>query len=163
MIVVSDSSPLITLAAAGHLDLLHALYGRVLVPEAVHREVTGARAELPGAEAVRQAAWVELVVVADRTLVALLEQDVDMGEAEAIALAVERGADLVLLDERPARRRADLLGLRYTGVVGVLLEAKERGLVSAVRPVLDAMRASGFWLSDAVYRQALALVGEGPR
>ena len=163
MIVVSDSSPLIALAAAGHLVLLRDLYGHVLIPDAVRREVTEAGPALPGAEAVREAAWIERASVEDRALVTLLRQDVDAGEAEAIALALERGADLVLLDERLARRRAEALGLPYAGVVGVLIEAKAQGRLAAVGPVLDALRASGFWLGEAVYRRALAIAGEQGR
>ncbi|WP_295588172.1 DUF3368 domain-containing protein [uncultured Lamprocystis sp.] len=71
------------------------------------------------------------------------------------------GATLVLMDERDGRHRAQRMGLRTMGVVGVLLLAKERGLLSAVRPSLDALRSqAGFWLSDAVYRQALGIAKE---
>ncbi|MEW6367813.1 MAG: DUF3368 domain-containing protein [Acidobacteriota bacterium] len=97
----------------------------------------------------------------NRALVTVLERDLDLGESESIALAVDLTADLVPLDEKEARREAERLGLNVMGVVGVLLEAKARGLVSAVRPLLDSLRHdAGFWLSDAVYQSALGLAGE---
>jgi predicted nucleic acid-binding protein len=104
---------------------------------------------------------VKNAAVENRVLVAALERDLDRGEAEAIALACEVGASLVLLDEREGRRTALRLGLRCAGVVGVLLEAKERGMVEAVRPLLDALRdTTGFYLTAEVYRHALVLAGE---
>jgi len=81
--------------------------------------------------------------------------------SETIALGIQLGATLVLMDERDGRNRARRQGLRSMGVVGVLLLAKERGLIPEVRPRLDALHGkAGFWLSDPVYRQALASAGE---
>ncbi len=91
----------------------------------------------------------------------MLRLELGEGEAEAIALALESQADLVLLDERRGRQRAVRLGLRVTGVLGVLVEAKCQHLLAAVRPVLDALRHdAGFWISDDLYRRVLDLAGE---
>ncbi|MFH1084528.1 MAG: DUF3368 domain-containing protein [Chloroflexota bacterium] len=98
--------------------------------------------------------------VADAALVTALERDLDRGEAETIALAIQLGADLVLLEEHDGRRAAQRLGLRVTGVVGVLLAAKQGALLPAIGPQLDRLRRAGFHLSDAVCRHALSLVGE---
>lgn len=85
-----------------------------------------------------------------------LQRDLDRGESASIALAVELGADLILLDEQDGRRLAQQQGLTPMGVVGVLLLAKRRGLLPAIRPSLDALRTdAGFWLGDSVYRLAL--------
>jgi predicted nucleic acid-binding protein len=92
----------------------------------------------------------------------VLQRDLDRGEAETIALAVELGADLLLLDEKEGRHVAQRLGLRVVGVGGILLEAKATGAIDVVRPHLDALRqTAGFYLSDSVYRYLLALAGEG--
>ncbi len=97
----------------------------------------------------------------NQALVTALQRDLDRGEAEGIALALELGADLVLLDEREGRRAAQRLGLRVLGVVGVLLEAKAQGELERVRPALDGLRqVAGFYLSDALYADVLALAGE---
>ncbi len=85
-------------------------------------------------------------------LVTALRLELDAGEAEAIALAVERNADLIVLDERIGRRAAQRLGLTVVGTLGVLIAAKDRGLLAAVRPVLDALRVeAGFWITDELY------------
>lgn len=68
-----------------------------------------------------------------------MSRELDKGEAEAIALALELGADQVLIDERRGRRIAARLNLRYTGILGILVEAKNRGLISEVKPLLDAL------------------------
>lgn len=160
MIVVSNTSPLTSLAIIGKLDLLRLLYGRVHIPPAV-REELGQGPEWPGQSAVREARWIVTHRVADPALVAVLEAELHSGEAEAVALANELHCDLVLLDEAETRRVAERLGLKQTGAVGVLLEAKRRGLVQAVRPVLDDLqREAGFWLSDDLYLHALELAGE---
>jgi len=85
----------------------------------------------------------------------------DRGEAESIALAAELRADLVLLDERRARRIASRLGLRYVGLVGILIEAKRRSKLPAVKPVLDALiTQAGFWVSTDLYARVVEAAGE---
>ena len=97
----------------------------------------------------------------NRELVRALQQELDAGEAEAIALALETGAELLLMDERLGRETAAHLGLRYVGVIGVLVEAKHKGLVSALKPQLDALRdVAGFRVSGGLYRRVLQDEGE---
>jgi len=93
--------------------------------------------------------------------VVALQRDLDRGEAESIALALDRNADLLLLDEKEGRRAAQRLGLHVVGVLGVLLEAKRKGLVATIRPHLDALRqTAGFYLSETLYLHALELAAE---
>ncbi len=161
MIVVSDASPLIALAAIGELGLLRLLYGEVLVPEAVHREATASRPSAPGAVEVRDATWIGVRSVTDRVLIAALSLDLDPGEAEAIALAVETDAELLLMDERRGRVAATRLGRRVVGVLGALIEAKQRGLVPAVRPLLDALADdAGFRISAELRKRVSEAAGE---
>jgi len=149
--VVSNASPLINLARIGKLDLLHDLYGELTIPEAVWREVVVEGAGQPGADEVKGATWIKRHAVANRQLVHALQQELDAGEAEAIVLASEMPAELLLMDERLGRETARHLGLRYTGLIGVLVEARRKGLISAVKPHLDALRdAAGFRVSDVL-------------
>ena len=120
MKVVSDASALINLARIGKLDLLQRSYGELLIPEAVWQEVVIAGVGQPGADEVRKATWIKTSNVANKHLVWALQQDLDAGEAEAIALTLEIEAALLLLDERLGRETAQHLGLRYVGLIGVL-------------------------------------------
>ncbi len=106
MHVVSNSSPLINLARIGKLTLLRELFGVLIVPDAVWQEVVVEGAGQPGADEVRSAAWIQRQAVMNTQLVQALQQDLDAGEAEAIALSLELGADLLLMDENLGRQTA---------------------------------------------------------
>jgi predicted nucleic acid-binding protein len=161
MIVVSNTSPLTNLAAIGHFDLLRRLYGRLYIAQGVWDELNAGGKRWPGCDQVIAADWIERQMVSNQALVTALRRDLDRGEAETIALALELKADLALLDEKEGRHAARRLGLYVIGVVGILLEAKASGMIDAVRPDLRALRqTAGFYLSEPLYRHALALAGE---
>jgi predicted nucleic acid-binding protein len=128
MNIVSNASPLIALIRIGQLDLLHQLYGTIVIPEAVWHEVMVEGTDRPGAEAVSSAAWIVRRTVTNRPLVHGLQQELDAGEAEAIALAMEINDALLLMDERLGRDTARHFGLRYTGVEAASLKPSIRGL-----------------------------------
>ena len=160
MIVVSNTSPIINLAVIGQLELLHKLYGRVLIPQAVYDEVVSGL-DQPGSREVQDVAWIECRSVEDDTLVAALKGKIDAGEAEAIALAIEEKADLLLLDERHGRSVALSLGIRFVGLLGVIIDAKNRNEIQAVKPVMDALIVkAGFWISQSLYETVLQVSGE---
>lgn len=162
MIVVSNTSPLTNLAAIGQFDLLRVLYGDLFIAQGVWEELNAGGRHWPGRDQVAGAEWIDRRGVQNEVLVTALRRDLDRGEAETIALALELKADLVLLDEREGRHAAKRLGLRVIGVVGILLDAKAHGAIQTVHPHLDALRqAAGFYLSDGLYQQVLAFAGEG--
>jgi len=161
VIVVSDASPLISLAVVGCLDVLRSLYERVIIPEAVYQEITGIP-RLPGALTIQELEWIVSQPVQNDTIVRALQGELDYGEAEALALAVEIQADLILIDERRARAIAARMGLSVVGVLGVLVEAKHKALVPLLKPILDALiTQAGFWVSQHLYERVLHVVGEG--
>jgi len=161
MIVVCNTSPLTNLAAIGQFELLHQLYGEVHIADGVWAELNAYGGDWPGRKETANAHWIWRRTVGDQVRVAVLLRDLDRGEAESIALALEIGADLILMDEQDGRHMAQRLGLRVTGVVGMLLEAKGKGRIDQLRPYLDALRwTANFYLSDAVYRAVLTLAGE---
>ncbi len=161
MIIVSDTSPINNLAAISHLHLLNRLYGTVFIPEAVYRELTDPNFPVAGATEVQTFSWIQPRTISDRTLVEALNNELDIGEAEAIALAVEMQADQVLIYERRGRLVASRLNLRYTGILGVLVEAKIQGLIAEVKPLLDALISeAGFWVAEPLYNSVLQLVNE---
>jgi predicted nucleic acid-binding protein len=163
LIVIADASPLIALSSLGCLSLLQERFPDGLtVPPAVWREVVEEGRGRSGADAVRAADWIRVQEVEDRDYIRLLQSSLDEGEAETIALAHERHADVVLLDEKTARMAAEQLGLRVLGVVGILIWARRSGRVKNLRQELIRIRDElGFRLSQRVVEMALQQVGEG--
>jgi len=161
MIVVSNTSPVINLAVVNHLNLLQKLYSKIVIPQAVYDEIVIEGAGQAGAEEVETLDWIEIKQVANRSMVKSLEADLDIGEAEAVVLAVELNADLLLINERKGRAVANRLGVNYIGLLGVLVQAKHDGLIPAVRPVMDSlMTQAGFWVSNELYNHVLQVTGE---
>jgi uncharacterized protein len=161
MIVASDTSPLTSLAAIGHFELLRTLYGEIYIAEGVRQELNHGGRRHPGSLEVERALWVHCREVRNQSLVTVLRRDLDRGEAETLALAMELKAALVLLDEKEGRHAAIRLGLRSLGTLGVLLQAKRHGEIIEVRPLLDDLREqAGFFVSDNLYWQVLEQAGE---
>jgi hypothetical protein len=161
MIVVSNTSPIINLASVGKLDLLQRLYGRIAIPKAVYHEIAVKGAGQAGATELPSLQWIESHQVVELLLVASLRMELDEGESEAIALAIQLKADLLLLDERRGRAVASRFGLNLIGLLGVLLEAKHKGFIASIKPVLDDLIArAGFWVSKKLYDRTLQLSGE---
>lgn len=161
MIVVCDASPIIGLSAVGKLSLLHQLYRNIVVPESVAREVAADGSGLPGTDALQGSDWITVQPVGDSVLLRALDAELDRGEAEAIALAVELRADLLLIDERRARKVALRFDLSVVGVLGVLVEAKRKKLLPTVRPVLDDLLThAGFRIGSDLYASVLRAAGE---
>lgn len=158
--IVCNAGPLISLARIGRLDLLPALFGEIIVPPAVHREVTNDES-LPGAKNLANADWLKIGEVQDRSSVERLLASLDSGEAEVLVLARELAATAAI-DEKRGRHLAAELGVPQTGTVGILLMAKQAGLVHLVRPLLDHLVAKGVRLSSRLYEEACRLAGELP-
>ncbi|MGC1306266.1 MAG: DUF3368 domain-containing protein [Phormidesmis sp.] len=116
---------------------------------------------MAGATEVQTFDWIQTRAVSDRTLVEALSNELDIREAEAIALAVETQADQVLIDECRGRLVATRLNLRYTGILGIVVEAKSQGLIVEVKPLLDALvNEAGFWVTEPLRNSVLQLVNE---
>lgn len=151
MIIVSNTSPLTNLAAIGQFHLLHNLYTCVHIADGVWDELHAGGFAWPGAEHVAAANWIERHTIEQSTRVHSLLRDLDRGEAESIVLALELGADWVLMDEREGRQIARRLGLQVVGVIGILLDAKAQHQIEQISPLLDALRSvSGFYISQAL-------------
>lgn len=149
MLVVADSSVLIAFHQIGFLDMLRTLYDRVDVPPAVAREVIPSVGRLP--------LWIiEIKPVSIHRLILTL----DDGEQEALSLAVQIQFDAELTDDLAARRIGERLQMRVIGSEGILGEAKKRGLIDVVTPLLNAMRANGLYISDRLVSEVLATAGE---
>lgn len=163
-VVVADAGPLIALARAGRLELLRALYTSIAIPPAVHGELRPA-SDRPGAVVLRaaiEAGWLRVVPPDDDASEALAElrRVLGAGEAEAIVLAQCLECRFLLVDERRARTVARQRSVPIAGIGGVLLAAKENGLVERVAPVLDELARSGYRFSGALVGRLIDLAGE---
>ncbi|HET9227420.1 MAG TPA: DUF3368 domain-containing protein [Thermoanaerobaculia bacterium] len=157
--VVCNAGPLIALSLVGQLDLLRQLYPRVIVPEPVFREVVAGGLDRAGASLIASAEWLERTELAVPE--PLLALELGPGEAAVLATGQLLQAQLVLIDERRARRIAEqAYGLRVKGSAGILVSAKRAGLISAVVPYLDQMVRHGYYLSNRLIERAAAEAGE---
>ncbi len=157
MLVVSDTSALLALAACDALPLLDRLFETVRVPAAVLREcaVSGKTS------AERLARYLEgRVVDVDPADILVSSRSLGRGEMEAMALYRRLGADWLLVDDARARKVARLNGIQVIGSLGVLLLARGNGLVPRIRPLIEAIRASGIYLADSLVEEALRLAEE---
>jgi predicted nucleic acid-binding protein len=152
------------LAAISQLDLLQKLYTRIIIPVAVYDEMVNIGKPVPGAIEVQTLSWIQTQAVADRQRVIKIqesEENIDLGEAEAIALALDLKADLLLMDERRGRLVATSYGLQVTGLLGMLLQAKQNNLIKIVKPVIDRLiEQADFRVSSQLYSAILEIANE---
>jgi predicted nucleic acid-binding protein len=150
-VVVSNSSPLIGLTQIQQLDLLESLFGNIIIPQAVANET---------AQSVKLPPWISIKTLTQPIATRILATALGPGESEAISLALEINADLVILDDRAARRLAQGLGLKVIGILGILLAAKNHNLISSLRPHLDNLINYNFHLAPDLYQKILSDAGE---
>jgi predicted nucleic acid-binding protein len=163
MQAVSDTSPLFNLAAIDRLPLLFRQFQPLLVPPEVIGELEPVAATGAGMAIHRavEHGWVLAKEVVDRSLLRSLQLRLDLGEAAAIALALQWRVPTVLMDEKEGRRAARDLGLRPVGVLGILLRAKRDGDLPSVKEAIVALRAqAGFFIAPELFRQVLTMAGE---
>ena len=163
MLVASNTSPISNLAVIGRLKLLRSQFREIWIPLAVQAELD--RLSHPVAlKEIQQAfqdGWIRPRALREDKVARLLATTLDPGEAEAIALALEMSADLILMDERDGRSAAERAGFRVTGVLGVLLRAKNEGQILLIKPEIDALRTRArFFLSARLQEKALEIAGE---
>ena len=151
MPVVSNSSPLIALEQIGRVDLLKALLGEILIPDAVASEVSAT---------VQPRTWILRQPLLQPVVPRARQAALGAGEREAISLAIQVKASAILLDDDPARKTATDLKLRVLGTAGILVLAKERSLIESVKPCLDALIGHRFFLSRTIYELILDRAGE---
>ena len=157
--IVADSGPIIAFSRIGQLSLLQQVVGQVVIPEAVYVELARRGQERPGALAVERESWIERRIIA-REGVAAFSQRLGAGEREAILLSEAEQATF-LSDDRDAREEAARRGIEVVGSLWVLGEAKRRGLITSVRPLIDQLLASGYWMHpERVVRPFLEEMGE---
>ncbi len=161
MIVISNTSPTFYLFTIGQIDLLRQLYDEIVIPTTVFNEITNVGNTDVSAAVVPTLSWIKTRSATDQVFVNTLRAELDPGEAEVIALAIELKADRLLMDERLGRAASMRIGLQVTGVLGILIAAKRNNLIQDVKPLLDALiEQVGFWVDEQLYAEVLQVVGE---
>ncbi len=159
-VIVCNAGPLIALTGIGQAALLRELFGEVLVPAEVREEVETGGGCGTGADLFKTVPWLHVVSLAQESDPLLVSMS-DRGEAATIALALEKSASLVLMDEVKGRRVArDVYGLAVIGTGRLLVEAKRASLISRVRPLIEQMRTNGYWMSNGIVGEILRQAGE---
>ena len=148
-VIISDTSCLLLLEKLGALDLLKKLFGTITITPEVGKEFN-----------IKLPEWFELSQPENKMYQKILEASLDKGEASAIALAIEHKDCLLIIDELKARKYAELLGLKITETLGVLIDAKLSGHLKSIRPLLDRIRTTNFRLSKELEQKALEKSGE---
>jgi predicted nucleic acid-binding protein len=139
------------------LNLLAEQFGQILIPRAVWQEAVEEGGDDPNVKDIASASWIKVQDIRSSQLLTALLALLDKGEAEAIVLAIEIGADLILLDESDARKVAELYNLRKTGLLGVLIKARQQGRIQSLKIYLDQLRNTGFHLSEGIYDDVLEI------
>jgi predicted nucleic acid-binding protein len=158
VLVVADCSPLIYLSRIQLLHILPTLFDQIVVPKVVWDETVEGRPSAPGVAPLREADWIRVV----DNPAAPPDLGLDSGETAAILVAEALRADLLLIDERAGRAVAQARGLVVRGTLGVLVQARQSGVLPALKPALEALVAEGFRIAPALMRQALEHVDENP-
>ncbi len=158
-LTISNTSPLLYLHLVKQLDLLSRLYGEVFVPPAVEAELRAGAERGVNVPEIAALPWLRIMTLGSDTSIPLVT-DLGAGEAEVIALGLEKPNSRLILDDTLARRIARLHKLQFTGTVGIIVKAKQAGLLTAVSPVVTALREAGLWLSDTLVMEILRQAGE---
>ena len=154
--VIANTTPLIALAGIGQLDLLRKLYTEITIPRAVNHEIISEPARM----LISAANWIRVKNVSVPVEKSAFSSRLHAGEIEVIMLAQEITADLLIMDDNAAKKTAKYLGLTVTGTMGVLLKAKKEGLISEVKPLLEALMKDGLYVSPTVQNYVLEQAGE---
>ncbi len=154
--VMANTTPLIALANIDQLELLHKLYGTIIVPQAVMDEII----REPAKQRVCSASWIKVEMIQDQSQKDIFRARLHAGEVEVMILAREQKADLVIMDDDAAKKTAKFLGLNVTGTLGVLLKAKKEGYLEKVEPVMNELIRNGLFINDAVKKCVLKEAGE---
>lgn len=158
MLVVSDTSPITNLIQIDLLPILKDIYGEIIIPESVYQELC----EIENQQAViDQMSWIQVITPHDFNLIKQLKQELDQGESESLALAIELNADFVIIDELKGRQKAQAMGIKVIGLLGTLLKAKQLGFIPFIKPVINQLiEEAGFHINPQLKAHILNLASE---
>lgn len=156
--VVSNTTPIISLLKLSKLELLRDLYNEISIPFAVFQEIDAGRNKAYYQD-LSKIDWIRIIEIQDKKALKYF-LDLDLGEAEAIVLANEIGADLIVIDEKLGRFHAKHSDLKVTGTIGILLKAKSNGLIISIKPLLQELIDKDVWISETLMNEILLKANE---
>ena len=156
--IVSNTTPIISLLKLNQLELLQKIYTEIYIPTAVYKEIEAGKAKGYYKD-LSEIDWINIIEIQDKQAVKYF-LDLDAGEAEAIVLATELNADLIILDEKLGRFHAKHADLKVTGTIGILIKAKSEGLIEKLEPLLNELTNKEVWISEKLKSEILKKVGE---
>lgn len=158
-IVISNTSPIFYLYRLGYLELMEQLYGEIVIPNGVVEELNEGGKTGEDVPDIKRYKWIKVRHISAPYQIKIIP-DLGKGEAEALALALLENEHLLVIDDLLAREIAKLQMIKFTGTAGILMKAKKRGLITVVKPILNKLKDTGFFLSDNVLADILKLSGE---
>lgn len=157
--VVVNTTPLIALSHVGHLSVLRELYGEIVIPEAVYRELSVKIDSVCKKAVDSNLDWIKVKKIQNQMAKAMYKTQLHEGEVEVMILSKEIEADVVIIDDANAKKHAKYLELPVTGTLGVLIKAKKEGFIDAIKPVLYKMIEHGIYISDRLVKMCLTQAG----
>lgn len=158
--VVVNTTPLIALSHVGQLDILKKLYGEIIIPKAVYRELSAKTESICKKAVDRSLEWIRVENIKNQMAKTMYKTQLHDGEVEVMILSKEIAADIVIIDDANAKKHAKYLGLPVTGTLGVLIKAKREGHINELKPILHQMAENGIYISKSLIELCLKQVGE---
>jgi predicted nucleic acid-binding protein len=158
--VVVNTTPLIALSHVGHMDILRKMYGEILIPEAVYRELSAKPESICKVAVDNSRDWILVKEIQNQMAKSMYKTQLHEGEVEVMILAKEIGADIVIIDDANAKKHAKYLELPVTGTLGVLIKAKQNGYIDELKPILNRMIENGIYISQDLVERCLRQSGE---
>ncbi len=158
--VIANSTPLIALNKIGKLYLLKEVYGKIVIPFAVYEEVVLESKRKECDDFIQESGFIDIMKIKNEEAKRIFITSLHKGEVEVMILAREIGADLCIIDDLLARKYAKYHSLNITGTIGVILKAKELGIITKVRPIMDELVSSGIYIDSKLYNKVLEISDE---
>lgn len=158
--VVVNTTPLIALSHVDQLDVLKRLYGEIIIPEAVYRELSIKTESICKKAVDNSLEWIRIKSIHNEMAKAMYKTQLHDGEVEVMILSKEIAADVVIIDDANAKKHAKYLGLPVTGTLGVLTKAKREGYINELKPIFSQMVEKGIYISQSLIESCLKQVGE---
>lgn len=161
MVVVSDTTTICNLFLIDKLWILEKIYGEVIIPTGVHEELESMKNQPSIIEYIEMNDWIQTKSVSNNSLTEILMLTLDKGESQAISLAKELNANLIIIDEVQGRKIAQQMNLKVIGLLGILIQAKQENLIKSVTLIMDELKLkAGFWISAELYMKVLEITKE---